>query len=80
MKLRENPLCEECERINLLTSAVMVHHIIPIEDGGEPLDWENLMSLCDPCHCKKHSNAKEDVGGCGVDGLPVHPDHPWAKR
>jgi len=78
MKLRENPLCEECERINLLTSAVMVHHIIPIEGGGEPLDWDNLMSLCEYCHDKKHSRL--NLSGCGIDGMPLNLGHPWAKR
>lgn len=79
-KLRANPLCEECERGGLVVVATMVHHILPIEEGGEVLDWDNLMSLCEICHDKKHSkNSIGNVGGCGSDGLPLHTGHPWNK-
>mgnify|MGYP001469300381 CR=1 FL=1 len=81
LKLRADPLCEECNKGHVLTRAVMVHHIVPIEDGGEPLDWGNLMSLCTTCHDKKHSKGSiGNVGGCGADGMPLHSLHPWVKK
>jgi len=81
MKLAANPLCEECERRRLVVRATMVHHIMPIKGPDDPgrLDWDNLMSLCEPCHDAKHSSSGENVGGCGMDGWPVHGGHPWNK-
>ena len=76
-KLRENPLCEECVKGGLLERATMVHHILPIEQGGEVLDWDNLMSLCEACHDKKHSRL--NLSGCDITGMPLNPKHPWAK-
>lgn len=83
LKLSLNPLCEECEKAGIVRGATMVHHIVPIsEDSVIRLDMTNLMSLCEPCHDAKHSGAPESkqVAGCGVDGLPIHPGHPWSKK
>ena len=33
--------------------ATMVDHIVPIADGGEKLDEDNLQSLCQDCHARK---------------------------
>ncbi|HPF54679.1 MAG TPA: HNH endonuclease [Clostridia bacterium] len=52
-KLALNPMCEECARQNRLTPATMVDHIIPIKQGGQALDMENLQSLCWSCHSAK---------------------------
>jgi len=52
MHLRANPLCHDCGR-----AATMVHHIKPISEGGGALDMDNLMSLCVPCHGKRHAGA-----------------------
>jgi len=61
MKLRANPLCEECEREGIVTSAHAVHHRHPIEDSTSKAEmrkwafmWENLVSVCDACHAKIH--------------------------
>lgn len=80
-KLRANPLCEECDKGGLLERATMVHHITPIEDGGEPLDWDNLESLCLPCHGAKHNTTgRENVGGCNESGFPIHAGHYWNQK
>jgi 5-methylcytosine-specific restriction protein A len=47
-KLSSAPICEECG--NAL--AAEVHHVIPIEDGGDPWVMSNLSSTCKPCHSK----------------------------
>lgn len=61
-KLHQSPLCEECQRNNVITSATMVDHIIPRRLKPElELDWDNLQSLCDSCHNTK--SAKEGRGG-----------------
>ena len=56
-KLRNNPLCERCEAMGKIVSAVEVHHIVPISEGVTDqdkqaigFDYYNLMSLCKECH------------------------------
>lgn len=55
MFLRSSPLCYDCAR-----PAELVHHIKPIADGGERLDFENMMALCVPCHGKRHGARAEE--------------------
>lgn len=50
--LRAHPVCE-CGQI-----ATLVHHIKPIDEGGEPLDEENCMALCHRCHERKHGRMR----------------------
>jgi 5-methylcytosine-specific restriction endonuclease McrA len=54
MFLNDSPLCFDCGR-----GATLVHHIKPISDGGERLDFDNMMSLCVPCHGKRHGARAE---------------------
>ena len=56
-KISENPLCELCEKENKLVGAIDVDHIIDIKDNPFlALEYENLQSLCKPCHSKKTMN------------------------
>lgn len=57
LKRRLNPICEECERNNIITPYHTIDHIKPIAEGGEWLDLDNLQTLCDKCHRVK--TAKE---------------------
>ena len=59
LKLNHSPLCELCQKQGLITPAVLVHHIKPIEDGGSMYDYDNLMSLCANCHNKIHESFKK---------------------
>jgi len=78
LKLKRNPLCEECERLGRVVPATMVHHIVPIEqDPTLRLVWSNLMSLCEACHDVKHSSEAKQVKGCDVSGFPTSEGHPW---
>ena len=54
--LRANPLCVDClpDRI---TPAKEVHHIVAKRDGGKD-DYDNLMSLCRPCHSRRTSKGE----------------------
>ncbi len=59
--LKHNPLCKECFKKNILTSAVEVHHIIPISSQSDILkkqelgfDYKNLKGLCKECHKLEH--------------------------
>ena len=54
-KLAHDPLCEKCSTTDNPVSAVLVHHIKPIEDFPElRLEWSNLESNCRECHEKQH--------------------------
>lgn len=53
--IAEHPLCERCEAKGLITPTAMVHHKIPISQGGKVLDKSNLMSVCRRCHDVLHS-------------------------
>ena len=71
-KLRNNPICEECEANGLSTLATEVHHITPVESMTHEFgmkqfmfNYSNLISLCHPCHVEVHrrafSHSKEAV-------------------
>lgn len=47
--LRRHPLCEDC-----CAAATVAHHIIPVDDGGEPFNSDNLKALCRDCHEVEH--------------------------
>lgn len=60
-KLTNNPLCERCEAEGYVSSAVDVHHIIPIESAMTDQEMErlafdprNLKALCINCHVQTH--------------------------
>lgn len=45
-----HPLCNRCQRRN----AEIVHHIVPLADGGEHCREENSEALCRKCHIEEH--------------------------
>lgn len=53
--LRDNFRCKECGYYKHLE----VHHIIPKSKGGSD-DEENLVTLCQRCHAKKHGFAHQE--------------------
>ena len=46
--LESHPFCSSCGH-----PASVVDHIVPILNGGEALDDDNLQALCWSCHSKK---------------------------
>ncbi len=58
LQLQQQPICEECQRKGIITQANVADHIVPINQGGEPLDIENLQSLCHRCHNRKSGREK----------------------
>jgi 5-methylcytosine-specific restriction protein A len=57
--LAEHPFCERCAREDRIEAANLVHHLQPIEDGGEPFDEANLEALCGPaCHGPAEAEAR----------------------
>jgi len=80
--LQENPLCIYCQQQGRTKPAVVVDHIVP-HQGNEELFWnrENWQALCTQCHSGvKAREENEGVApGCGQDGMPLDPKHPWSK-
>jgi len=76
--LNGEPLCRHCAARGLVTEATDVDHV-----SGDPGDnsSENLQPLCHECHSRKTASdqGKRVSMGCDVDGLPLDPNHPWAK-
>lgn len=56
--LRRHPLCEECERQGKVKPAVLVHHKIPLSEGGARLDTSNLAAMCRRCHEDVHGGER----------------------
>jgi len=48
--LASHPICESCVKESRVVPAVLVHHIVPIKEGGARLYQSNCMSLCNACH------------------------------
>ena len=70
-KLRStNGLCEECLKQGVNTEARCVHHIVPIETARTKdemrrlsFNWDNLMSLCKPCHDRMEATTEDEMDG-----------------
>jgi len=68
--ITDHPLCEQCLLANRTRKANVVDHIQPInptdaydtQNGryGEPLDFDNLQSLCTPHHAKKSGRERHE--------------------
>ena len=52
---RNHPLCEDCLEAQRTTVTALVHHVIPVEDGGPMFDETNLRALCDGHHQAVHA-------------------------
>lgn len=57
---RDKGLCQSCLQRGAITEATCVDHIIPVAHGGGD-SWDNLQSLCAPCHSAK--TARERLAG-----------------
>jgi len=78
--LNEEPLCRLCERQGKTTAADTVDHIKE-HKGNVALfyDRDNLQPLCRPCHSgvKRVADRHGYSQACGVDGMPLDPNHPF---
>lgn len=52
--LVQHPECESCRQRGRVVDATLVHHILPIKQGGARLDDTNLQALCRTCHERHH--------------------------
>lgn len=77
---RTDGLCERCDAKGLTVFATVVDHITPLALGGSDED-NNTRNLCDDCHrdVTAEQFGHQKVTGCGPDGLPLDPAHPWNR-
>ena len=53
--IRDNYLCQQCLKRNIIRTADAVHHIKELKDYPElALDESNLEGICNACHNKEH--------------------------
>ena len=52
--LRGEPLCRKCGQ-----PGRVVDHIVPISEGGDPLEHDNLQTMCDLCHNRKRQQESQ---------------------
>lgn len=70
LKLKEQPLCEECLRAGRITPAEEVHHIVSFaeyvdadERTAMAYDYDNLESICKKCHGAEHARRETSSKG-----------------
>ena len=56
--ITQHPLCEMCEKRGLVVEGKEVDHIVELQEGGDKLDPNNLMTLCIRCHRRKTAEEK----------------------
>jgi 5-methylcytosine-specific restriction endonuclease McrA len=55
--LEARPRCVRCGG-----KAVLVHHVVPIREGGDRLDPANMEPLCGRCHNREHHGRRRGGG------------------
>ena len=80
--LAKHPLCRMHAELGEIVPASLVDHITP-HRGDMVLFWQssNWQSLCKACHdgAKQRAEKSGTVAGCNLSGLPLDPNHHWAK-
>jgi 5-methylcytosine-specific restriction endonuclease McrA len=87
-QLARRPWCERCEAEGRgRVPATVLNHIKPFRRPDGSIDWKlwgdpkNHSSWCEACH-NAHgakTNRPESPLGCGADGRPLDPAHPWNR-
>lgn len=79
LKLKQDPLCEDCKKQGRITPARLVDHIHEIKDGGARLDLKNMRSQCYKCHAIKTAEAKRQRREGPVESPPTPPAQPFGN-
>ena len=66
-QLERYPLCEMCMAEGRYVKATLVHHRVPLGEGGTNAP-ENLCSLCAAHHTALHNKMRKSAGGNGAAG------------
>lgn len=80
-QLRTHPLCAFCLKQGIVTPATVADHIEPHNDDINKFWLGKLQSLCASCHsgAKQQIETQGFANGCGVDGMPLDPRHPFYR-
>jgi 5-methylcytosine-specific restriction protein A len=73
---RQHPFCEECEAKGVDRICDVVDHMIPLVDGGEKFDLENVWSLCNRCH----NGLKRDMERFARANGLIHELPKWCRK
>ena len=81
MYRRSHPNCELCLPASIVRSEE-VDHIVPLTEGGEPFDEDNLRALCRPCHqsVTRHGGRPPAPNRVTVDGFRNPEYDRWKER
>ena len=59
----DEPLCRYCLEKGLAVDTEEIDHILPINQGGNAYERDNLQGLCTPCHrAKSRDESKQGRG------------------
>ena len=58
IKKKRNPFCEVCD-----DPTKVIHHKVPIKNGGKLLSNSNTIALCSFCHQQAHLALKTEIRG-----------------
>lgn len=61
-----DPFCERCLLDGRHVVAKIVDHKKEIKDGGKPMEWDNLESMCHQCHNSKTQDEKDKRDGKAI--------------
>jgi len=77
-QLRQQPLCEICEKHGEIGIATVVDHVEPHDGDWNKFRLGEVQSLCKSCHdgTKRFEQNRGFDNTIGVDGMPVDPKHP----
>ena len=60
--IQMNPICVHCKKKeNRVVAGDVVDHIIPIRQGGDPFNKNNLQTLCHGCHSIKSRQERDTI-------------------
>ena len=81
--LQRNPWCVICAILRQKVRATDVDHRIP-HRGDQKLFWDktNWRPVCSQHHKQKsgrEAHGLKETFGCGADGRPLDPEHPWNR-
>ena len=67
-------LCEDCLQRGLITPAVIVHHVNPLQEdftAEQALNWNNLRAVCRLCHATEHEQRAPRRYSIADDGAVI---------
>lgn len=81
--LRKHPWCVVCQQLGQLVRATDVDHIVRWRDhpGGfwDTSNWRGCCSLHHKSKSGRETHGMTERMGCGADGIPSDPAHPWHR-